>query len=287
MSDDLQYHVHLKPGDVGRYVLLPGDPAQSKKIAEFLDDAKFVAQNREFTTYTGTLLGEKVSVTSTGIGCPSTSIAVEELIKVGADTFIRVGTSGGMQPETRTGDVAVVTGAIRDEGTSRAYLPLEFPAVADPDVVYHLRQAAEHLQIPHRAGITHSKDSFFGETEKERMPMAQELEAKWQHYCRGGAICSEMESSALFILASIYRKRASAVNTMMAKDAHLPKNSAEMELFKGDRAIRVAIEGIKRLIEHDRNAARPGERSEVEAPSPSTPNPDRSQAYPVSKRAKK
>ena len=191
-----------------------GDPARSKKIAEYFDDAKFVAQNREFTTYTGTLLGEPVSVTSTGIGCPSTAIAVEELIKIGADTFIRVGTSGGMQPETRTGDVAVVTGAIRDEGTSRAYLPLEFPAVADPDVVHHLRRSAAHLDIPHRTGVTHSKDSFFGETEKERMPMSQELARKWDHYCAGGAICSEMEAATLFVVTSIHRKRAGAVNTM-------------------------------------------------------------------------
>jgi len=252
----LQYHVQLKLGDVGRYVLLPGDPARSKKIAAHLDDAKFVAQNREFTTYTGTLLGEKVSVTSTGIGCPSTAIAVEELIKVGADTFIRVGTSGGMQPGTRTGDVAIATGAIRDEGTSRAYLPLEFPAVADPDVVYHMRQAAADLGIPHAAGVSHSKDSFFGETEKERMPMNVELERKWGHYCAGGAICSEMEASTLFIVSSIHRKRAGAAAVMMAKDAHLPKDSDEMALFKGDRAIRVAIEGIKRLIEHDRREAK-------------------------------
>jgi len=252
---DLQYHIHLKKGDVGRYVLLPGDPARSKKIAEYFDDGKFVAQNREFTTYTGTLLGEKVSVTSTGIGCPSTAIAVEELIKIGADTFIRVGTSGGMQPNTRTGDVGIVTGAIRDEGTSRQYLPLEFPAVADPDVVYNMRQAAAHLQIPHRLGVTHSKDSFFGETEKERMPMNVELTRKWDHYCAGGAICSEMEASTLFVISSVHRKRAGACNTMMAKDAHLPKDSDEMALFKGDRAIRIAIETIKRLIEQDRAIA--------------------------------
>lgn len=303
---DLQYHVHLKPGDVGRYVLLPGDPGRSvvlqpiptcedafappphpfakkalkqdspcviaasahrsKKIAEFFDNPQFVASNREFTTYTGTLLGEKVSVTSTGIGCPSTAIAVEELIKVGADTFIRVGTSGGMQPGTRTGDVGVVTAAIRDEGTSRQYLPLEFPAVADPDVVHHMRAAARHLQIPHQAGVTHSKDSFFGETEKERMPMNVELSRKWEHYCSGGAICSEMEASTIFVLASIHRKRAGACNTMMAKDAHLPKDSDEMALFKGDRAIRIAIEAIKRLIKQDRE-----DKAAVEASAASEP----------------
>ena len=152
-----------------------GDPGRSEKIAQFFDNPKLVAQNREYTTYTGTLLGEKVSVTSTGIGCPSAAIAVEELIKIGADTFIRVGTAGGMQPGTKTGEVAVVTGAIRDEGTSRHYLPLEFPAVADPDVVFALREAAVALEIPHHSGITHSKDSFFGETEKERMPMNVEV----------------------------------------------------------------------------------------------------------------
>ena len=270
---DLQYHIQLRKGDVGRYVLLPGDPARSKKIAEYFDDAKLVAQNREFTTYTGTLLGEKVSVTSTGIGCPSTAIAVEELIKIGADTFIRVGTSGGMQPGTRTGDVGIVTAAIRDEGTSRAYLPLEFPAVADPDVVYHMRQAAEHLVIPNTAGVTHSKDSFFGETEKDRMPMNVELARKWDHYCSGGAICSEMEASTIFILASIHRKRAGACNTMMAKDAHLPKDSSEMALFKGDRAIRIAVETFKRLIEQDRKKKR--EAAEADEP------------YPVAKKAKR
>src|SRR5512145_20955 len=131
----LQYHVKVKPGDVGRYVLLPGDPGRVEKIAAHLDDAHFVSSNREHTVWTGALLGEPVSVVSTGMGCPSTAIAVEELIKVGSDTFIRVGTSGAMQPEARVGDLAIVTGAIRDEGTTRQYLPLEFPAMADLQVV--------------------------------------------------------------------------------------------------------------------------------------------------------
>jgi uridine phosphorylase len=137
-EEELQYHIKMRTGMVGKYVLLPGDPGRSEKIAKFFDNPKLVACNREYTTYTGTLLGEPVSVTSTGIGCPSTAIAVEELVKIGAHTFIRVGTAGGMQPGTKTGEVAVVTGGIRDEGTSRQYLPLEFPAVADPDVRAHL-----------------------------------------------------------------------------------------------------------------------------------------------------
>jgi uridine phosphorylase len=248
----IQYHIQLKPGDVGRYVLVPGDPGRSEKIAKFFDNPQFVSQNREYTTYTGTLLGEKVSVVSTGIGCPSTAIAVEELIKIGADTFIRVGTAGGMQPETKTGDIAIVTGAIRDEGTSRQYLPIEFPAIAHVDVVLALRQAAEALDLPFQLGVAQSKDSFYGETETDRMPLSEQLHARWKAWVAGGAICSEMESAAIFILSSIYRKRAGGVMMMVGERQGLPKTLEEKELFHGDRAIRTAIEAIKILIEKDR-----------------------------------
>ncbi len=247
-----QYHVQLGEGDVGRYVLLPGDPGRCEKIAAYFDNPRLMAQNREYTTYTGTLLGEKVSVTSTGIGCPSAAIAVEELIKIGADTFIRVGTSGGMQPGIKTGDIAIVSGAIRDEGTTSHYLPIEFPAVADVDVVLALRQAARNLGLPHWVGVSHSKDSFFGEVEKERMPIAGRLRSRWDAWIAGGAICSEMESAAIFILASIHRKRAGGVMMMVAKDEGLPKDEEGKKLFHGDRAIRTAIEAIKLLIEQDR-----------------------------------
>ena len=121
-----------------------------------------MAQNREYVTWTGTLLGEQVSVVSTGIGCPSTAIAVEELVEAGADTFIRVGSAGAIQPEGQMGDVAIVTAAIRDEGTSRQYLPIEFPAVADLDVVNALRAAAKKLGFRYHIGVAQSKDSFYG-----------------------------------------------------------------------------------------------------------------------------
>jgi uridine phosphorylase len=248
----IQYHVQLKEGDVGRYVLLPGDPGRSERIAAFFDDPEFVAQNREYTTYTGSLLDEKVSVVSTGIGCPSTAIAVEELIKIGADTFIRVGTAGGMQPHTPTGEIAIVTGAIRDEGTTEHYLPMPFPAVANVDVVLALRQATEKLELPYQVGIAQSKDSFYGETEMERMPLASELEERWHAWVAGGAICSEMESSAIFILSSIHRKRAGGVMMMVGEGEGLPETEEGKELFHGDRAIRVAIEALKILIEMDR-----------------------------------
>ena len=142
-EEGLAFHLHIKEGDIGRYVLLPGDPARCEKIAKYFDDAHFVAQNREYVTWTGTLLGEKVSVCSTGIGCPSAAIAVEELVEMGADTLVRVGSSGSMQPYVHRGDVVVVNGSIRDEGTTSHYLPMEFPAVADIDVVQALRAGAK------------------------------------------------------------------------------------------------------------------------------------------------
>lgn len=172
---ELKYHIQMKKGDVGRYVLLPGDPGRTDHIAKLFDDSKLIASNREYRTFTGTLLGEKVSVTSTGIGGPSTAIAVEELIAIGADTFIRVGTSGGMQPEQIPGELAICLAAIRDEGTSMAYLPPEFPAVADITVTQALKQAAINLNVPYRVGISHSKDSFYGQHEPERMPVADRL----------------------------------------------------------------------------------------------------------------
>jgi uridine phosphorylase len=251
----LQYHLQLNEGDVGRYVLLPGDPARCARIAEYFDEPQFIAQNREYTTFSGYLNGEKVSVTSTGIGCPSTAIAVEELIKIGADTFIRVGTSGGIQPGTQTGDIAIVTGAIRDEGTTRQYLPIEFPALADPEIVLALQQSALGLGFPFRVGVTHSKDSFYGEVEPDRQPLSSQLTQRWQAWRAGGAICSEMEASALFILASLHSKRAGGVMTMVAENEGLPTDQEGEKLFHGDRAIRTAIDGVKRLIEKDQQTA--------------------------------
>lgn len=260
----LAFHLHLKEGDVGRYVLLPGDPGRCEKIARFFHQPHFVAQNREYVTWTGTLLGEKVSVVSTGIGCPSTAIAVEELIEVGADTFIRVGSSGAIQPDGRRGDVAIVTAAIRDEGTTPQYLPLEFPAVADVDVVIALREAARRLGLRYHVGVSQSKDSFYGEVERKRMPLAERLEERWNAWVAGGAICSEMESAAIFILAAIHRKRAGGA-MLIVNDAGLGERSLEdshhqLAEFDPDRVIRVAVEGLKILIERDhREPAAPGD----------------------------
>jgi uridine phosphorylase len=257
-GDGPQHHIQLKAGDVGRYVLLPGDPGRCELIASYFDDAKFVAQNREYVTYTGTLLGEKVSVVSTGIGCPSSSIAVEELIRVGADTFVRVGTSGSMQPGIKTGDVAVVTGAIRDEGTTLHYLPVEFPAVADLDTVLALREGARRSGIPYHLGVSQSKDSFYGEIEPERMPVDRQLAQRWKAWVGGGAICSEMEAAAIFIVSSIHRTRAGGVMLMGGNldDPNLTPEEREQvtALWDIKRVIQVAVEGLKVMIERDRRA---------------------------------
>ena len=250
----LQFHLHIKPGEIGRYVLLPGDPGRCEKIAAYFEDAHFVAQNREYVIWTGTLDGEKVSVCSTGIGSPSAAIAIEELVDCGADTLIRVGSAGAMQPDTRMGDLAIITGAIRDEGTSPQYLPIEFPAVANPDVIQALRSAAAGMGVRHHVGITQSKDSFYGEVERNRMPLAAHIEERWKAFIAGGAIASEMESSILFILAALYRKRAGSI-VLLINDADLaekPEDGAKhMAEFDPDLVIRVAVESLKLLIHQD------------------------------------
>jgi uridine phosphorylase len=250
MDPDILYHIQMKKGDVGRYVLLPGDPGRCELIASYFDDPQLVAHNREYKTYTGTLLGERVSVTSTGIGCPSTAIAVEELIMLGADTFIRVGTSGGMQVELNPGDLAIITGAIRDEGTTLHYLPPEFPAVANVEVVAALRDAARRTGVPAHLGISHSKDSFYGQHQPERMPVADHLLERWKAWKMGGAICSEMEAAAIFILGSIYRVRTGGVMLIAANQERKEEVRTIVHDLHG--VVSTAIEALKILITSDR-----------------------------------
>jgi uridine phosphorylase len=253
-ADGRLHHIGLRPGDVGRYVLLPGDPGRVELIARRFDRPAFVAQHREYVTWTGELDGVRVSCTSTGIGAPSSAIAVEELVAIGADTFIRVGTSGAMQPGSRTGDVAIVSAAIRDEGASRQYLPIEFPAVADLDVTVALRAGARDVGHPFTVGVAQSKDSFYGQHEPERMPIAAELAARWHAWTAGGAVCSEMEAAALFIVASTLRVRAGGV-MMMVHGAEGSPTGGEQRAAGVERAIDVAIAGLRRLIALDGEAA--------------------------------
>jgi len=239
-----QHHIHLEAGDIGGYVLLPGDPGRCEVIARHFDGAVHVATNREYVTYTGTLDGVKVSVTSTGIGCPSAAIALEELVRCGAHTFIRVGTSGSIQPGAKSGELAIITGAIRDEGTSSHYMPIEFPAVADIEVVSALSSAARSLGVPHRLGVTQSKDSFYGEVEPEHSGVTTRLLERWRAWEIGGAISSEMESSTLFILGSMLRVRVGGIMIM----------HGEGELGSLEPLIATAVSGIRELITNDTRA---------------------------------
>ena len=197
-----QFHIACAQGDIGRYCILPGDPGRVPAIAALFDDAKQIAYNREFNVWTGTLLGEKVTACSTGIGGPSASIAMEELHKCGADTFIRTGTCGGIDLNVQSGDVVVATGAIRYEHTSREYAPIEFPAVADFQVTNALVEATKKLGFPLHTGIVQCKDSFYGQHDPAASPVYYELQQKWESWKRLGVKASEMESAALFVVAA-------------------------------------------------------------------------------------
>lgn len=249
-----QYHIQVGKGDVGRYVILPGDPKRCKKIAWYFDDARLIADSREYTTYTGYLDGVKVSVTSTGIGGPSASIAMEELVMSGADTFIRIGTCGGMQLDVKSGDVVIASGAIRMEGTSREYAPIEFPAVADIRVTNALMQAADELEQKYHIGVVQSKDSFYGQHSPETKPVSYELLNKWEAWKRLGCLASEMESAALFVVASHLKVRAGACFLVMANQEREKEGLDNPVVHDTDMAVQTAVKAIRRLIRQDQEA---------------------------------
>lgn len=244
----LEYHIKVNENMIGRYVIMPGDPKRCKAIAAYLEDAELVADSREFVTYTGYLDGEKVSVTSTGIGGPSAAIAMQELVPAGAHTFIRVGTCGGMQTEIVGGDVVIATGAVRMEGTSREYAPIEYPAVADIDVVNALRESAGALGVTAHTGVVQSKDSFYGQHSPGIMPVGYELMNKWEAWKKMGCKASEMESAALFIVGAFLRVRVGACFLVVANQERAAAGLPNPEVHDTDKAIRVAIEAVKKLI---------------------------------------
>lgn len=246
-----QYHTGVGSEDIGQYVIMPGDPKRCAKIAEFLDDAKLVADVREYTTYTGYLDGVKVSVTSTGIGGPSASIAITELAKCGAHTFIRIGTCGGMQEDVMGGDVVIATGAVRMEGTSKEYAPIEYPAVPDIDVVNALREAAKEMKTSFHVGVVQCKDSFFGQHEPEIMPVSNELQEKWEAWIRMGCLASEMESAALFIAGSFLRVRVGSCFLVVANQERAKKGLPNKQAHDTEEAIKVAVEAMRKLIKQD------------------------------------
>lgn len=251
----VQYHIRCKEGDVGRYCFLPGDPGRCEAIARHFDNPVHVGMNREYNIYTGTLLGEKVSVCSTGIGGPSAAIAMEELTAIGADTFIRVGTCGGIDLDVLPGDVVVATGAIRFEHTSFEYAPAEFPSVPDFDVTLALREASLSLGYRTHTGVVQCKDSFYGQHSPEKSPVSYELLQKWESWKRLGVKASEMESAALFVVAAALGVRCgSCFHAVWNQERE--KLGMQMPMTEDTSgAIRVGIEAVKRLIAQDMRKA--------------------------------
>jgi len=247
-----QYHIQVADGEVGRYVIMPGDPKRCVKIAQYFENPVLIADNREYVTYTGTLDGVKVSVTSTGIGGPSAAIAMEELARCGADTFVRIGTCGGMQPEVKSGDVVIATGAVRMEGTSREYAPIEFPAVADLSITNALREAAKKKGYCFHTGVVQCKDSFYGQHEPETKPVSYELLNKWEAWKRLGCLASEMESAALFVVAGYLKVRAGSCFLVVANQERERLGLENPVVRDTDMAIQVAVEAIRRLIREDK-----------------------------------
>ena len=257
IQENIRFHLKVTDEQVGRYVILPGDPGRVEKIARYLDNPKHIVSNREYTTYTGTLLGEKVSVVSTGIGGPSAAIAVEELIMSGAHTFIRVGTSGGIDLKVAGGDLIVASGAIRGDGTSKEYIPEEYPAVPDYEVLNALKTAGDKLSSGEignncHVGVIQSKDSFYGEIEPEKMPIAEHLVNRWAAYVRCGCLTSEMEAATIFSVAIARHVRAGAVLTALWNVERTKAGLPDPVCESSERAIQCAVEAIKLLIESDR-----------------------------------
>ena len=248
----MQFHIRCKVGDVGRYCFLPGDPGRCEAIASYFDDPVHIVMNREYNIYTGTLLGEKVSVCSTGIGGPSAAIAMEELRAVGADTFIRVGTCGGIAMDVLPGDVIVATGAIRYEHTSLEYAPLEFPAVPDFAIAAALKQAGEDLGYRTHTGIVQCKDSFYGQHAPEKSPVSYELLQKWESWKRLGVKASEMESAALFVIASALGVRCGSCFHVIWNQEREKAGLAQPMTEDTSGAIKVGIEAMKRIIAADK-----------------------------------
>lgn len=245
------YHLNCQKGDVGRYVLLPGDPGRCEAIAKLFDNPVHIGMNREYNIWTGTLLGEKVSVCSTGIGGPSAAIAMEELAQIGADTFVRVGTCGGIHLDVKPGDIVVATGSIRYEHTSMEYAPIEYPAVANFDVTTAIKAASEELGYCTHTGVVQCKDAFYGQHSPEKSPVYYELLQKWESWKRLGVKASEMESSALFVIADALNVRCGSCFHVVWNQEREKAGMFMPMTEDTSGAIKVGVEAIKKLIAAD------------------------------------
>lgn len=244
-----QYHLNVKKGDIPRYVLLPGDPGRVPLIASFWDESRLLSSHREYVTYVGKYKGTDIAAVSTGIGGPATAIAIEELLRVGADTFIRVGTTGALRKEIELGDLIISLAAVRYDGVSKIYVDPEYPAVASLDVLLALIEAAEELKVKYHVGITASSDSFY--VGQGRPGFKNYLPKHWSdihlRLAEINVLNFEMEAATIFTLANIYGGRGGAVCAVIA-------NRVTDEFAPGvgiENAVKVANEAVKILKEWD------------------------------------
>ena len=253
-TEERKYHVGLTAGEVGKYVLVPGDPFRTALIARHLESAEERAWSREFRTFTGRVGDTLVSTCSSGIGGPSMAIAVEELGDLGVHTFLRVGTCGGAQPGIRLGDLVIATGAVRSEGTPDAYVPREYPAIASHEVVSACVEAAAAAGVAHHLGVIRSVDALYADLTPERMPRPAELRAELELWARAGIVANDMESSTLMVVSALRGWRSGVillcVDELGAGEIHHVDPSAM------DNLLSVAVDAIRRLIGRDRAAAR-------------------------------
>lgn len=251
-ATEKKYHVGLGPGDVGEYVLVPGDPGRTPMIARHLDDAREVAFSREYRTFTGKVDGVPVSAMSTGMGGPSVAIGVEELNELGVHTFLRVGTCGAAQPEIKMGDLVIALASVRSEGTPDGYVPKEYPAVASLDVVNALVEAANEAGAPFHVGVIRSVDALYSDLLPDRMPRPH-LRDELDMWSRAGILSNDMETSTLFVVARLRKLRAGTINLCVdelgAGEIH------HLDPSYMDRMLKVAVDAIRRLIARDQRAA--------------------------------
>ncbi len=242
------YHIGFDSSHGAKYAIVPGDPGRVEKIAALLENPRFYCQNREYATWLGGLEGEPVLVMSTGMGGPSAAIAVEELYRTGVRTFLRVGTCGGMAEKVLGGDLVIATAAIRMEGTTKEYVPVEFPAVADLAATNALTAAARELGANFHTGVVHCKDSFYGQHSPALMPAGPELEYKWQAWIKAGCLASEMESAAIFIVAQILGAKAGCVLNVVWNQEREKKGLSNRKSHDPALSARVAVEAARRMI---------------------------------------
>jgi uridine phosphorylase len=245
--------VGLAPGEVGGYVLMPGDPFRTALIAPYLEGAEEKAFSREYRTFTGTLGGVPVSTCSSGIGGPSAAIAIEELSELGAHSFLRVGTCGAAQPDMKLGELVIATGSVRSEGTPNGYVPVEYPAIASLDIVTACREAAGAAGATARLGIIRSVDALYSDLIPASMPRREELEHELEVWARAGVVANDMESATILVVSSVRKLRAGVI--LLVVDELGAGEIHHLDPSHMDRMLRVAVDAIRRLIEQDRGAA--------------------------------